>query len=321
MRPNHTSHRSHLTTHRDGSVRTPFTARIVVAVDLSAVIFVVLALAWAAYLIPKALKHHDDMASDRLVEGHSDKVRILSRKAKESVEDVAEAVVPAATKPSYDVASDPGYPVRPPATAPTEPVAAPVVTRAAARGAARRRRRVLGVLVLALVVVWGLTWFGRLPLLAPVVPGVLVVAWLVVARLSVRKQQHLRRRRVAPVDEGAPATLAEPVTATAASTSTSNADAFLDQLADEDTAGLAREEIEEALASEGSLWDPLPMTLPTYVNKARARRTVRTIELTGISSSGHSETDSELAREAAASAEEAARAEQEAATRRRVAGA
>jgi hypothetical protein len=290
-------------------------------VDLSAVIFVVLALAWAAYLIPKALKHHDDMASDRLMEGHSDKVRILSRKAKEAVADVAEAVVPAATKPSYDVASDPGYPVRPAATVPAEPVAAPVVTRAAARSAARRRRRVLGVLVLALVVVWGLTWFGHLPLLAPVVPGVLVVAWLVVARLSVRKQQHLRRRRVAPVDEGAPATLAEPVTATAAPTSTSNADAFLDQLADEDTAGLAREEIEEALANEGSLWDPLPMTLPTYVNKARARRTVRTIELTGISSSGHSETDSELAREAAASAEEAARAEQEAATRRRVAGA
>ena len=31
------------------------------------------------------------------------------------------------------------------------------------------------------------------------------------------------------------------------------------------------------------------MTLPTYVNKARARRTVRTIELTGINSSGHDE--------------------------------
>ena len=78
----HTNHTSDLTTHRTGSGRTLHTARIVVAVDLSAVIFVVLALAWAAYLIPKALKHHDEMASDRLVEGHSDKVRILSRKAK-----------------------------------------------------------------------------------------------------------------------------------------------------------------------------------------------------------------------------------------------
>jgi len=50
-------------------------------VDLSAIIFVVLALAWAVYLIPKALKHHDELASDRLVEGHSDKVRILSRRS------------------------------------------------------------------------------------------------------------------------------------------------------------------------------------------------------------------------------------------------
>ena len=81
----------------------------------------------------------------------------------------------------------------------------------------------------------------------------------------------------------------------------SNADEFLDQLADEDTTGLAREELEAALADEGSLWDPLPMTLPTYVNKARARRTVRTIELTGINSSGHDETDTALAREAAES--------------------
>ena len=39
------------------------------------------------------------------------------------------------------------------------------------------------------------------------------------------------------------------------------------------------------------------MTLPTYVNKARARRTVRTIELTGISSSGHDDADTALARE------------------------
>ena len=56
----------------------------------------------------------------------------------------------------------------------------------------------------------------------------------------------------------------------------------------------------EVLADDGSLWDPLPMTLPTYVNKARARRTVRTIELTGMHSSGHDQDDSALAREAEA---------------------
>ena len=59
------------------------------------------------------------------------------------------------------------------------------------------------------------------------------------------------------------------------------------------------------------------MTLPTYVNKARARRTVRTIELTGISSSGHDETDSSLARDLA----EAAKQTEESETRRKAAGA
>ena len=37
------------------------------------------------------------------------------------------------------------------------------------------------------------------------------------------------------------------------------------------------------------LWDPLPMTLPTYVDKPRATRSVRTIDLqgAGVASSGH----------------------------------
>ena len=64
------------------------------------------------------------------------------------------------------------------------------------------------------------------------------------------------------------------------------------------------------------------MTLPTYVNKARARRTVRTIELTGINSSGHDQADTTLARDASESAEQSAQATAEAeAEQRRVAGA
>jgi hypothetical protein len=291
-------------------------------VDLSAVIFVVLALAWAVYLIPKALKHHDEMASDRLVHGHSDKVRILSRKARVAAlaAEVAQAAAPEAPKLTYDVASDPGYPkARNVAVLEADRVAAPATSRAAARTSARRRRRVLGVLVVALVVVWALTWFAYLPIWAPGVPGVLVVAWLVIARLSVRKQQL--RRRVAPVASTVESTPAPAPASVEADAFASNADEFLEQLADEDTSGIAREELEEALANDGSLWDPLPMTLPTYVNKARARRTVRTIELTGISSSGHDQSDSTLAREAAASAQESARAEVESEARRKAAGA
>ena len=53
------------------------------------------------------------------------------------------------------------------------------------------------------------------------------------------------------------------------------------------------------------MWDPVPVTLPTYVAKAPAApRTVRTIDLesTGVWTSGRSESDSALAREAEQSA-------------------
>ena len=146
--------------------------------DLSAIIFVVLALAWAVYLIPKALKHHDEMASDRLVEGHSDKVRILARKRRTVVTETVETL-----EPPVEI------------SAPVEAVRMPSrPTRAAARKAAQRRRRVLGLLVLAFAVVWTLTWFAYLPFMTPAIPGALVVAWLVIARLSVRKQQRRRVR-------------------------------------------------------------------------------------------------------------------------------
>ena len=50
------------------------------------------------------------------------------------------------------------------------------------------------------------------------------------------------------------------------------------------------------------LWDPVPVTLPTYVSKPPARRSVRTIDLdsTGVWTSGRTEADSALAREAEA---------------------
>ena len=54
----------------------------------------------------------------------------------------------------------------------------------------------------------------------------------------------------------------------------------------------------------------MPVTLPTYVGKATAQRTVRTIDLdaTGVWTSGRSEADSQLARDAE-EAERAARDE------------
>ena len=65
-------------------------------------------------------------------------------------------------------------------------------------------------------------------------------------------------------------------------------------------------------------WDPVPVTLPTYVAKATAGRTVRTIDLdsTGVWSSGRNAADSALAREA-----DEQRADQAEPEQRRVSGA
>ena len=48
-------------------------------------------------------------------------------------------------------------------------------------------------------------------------------------------------------------------------------------------------------------WDPVPVTLPTYVSKPVASRSVRTIDLdsTGVWTSGRSEADSALVRDSA----------------------
>ena len=251
--------------------------------DLSAIIFVVLALAWAVYLIPKALSHHDEMASDRLVEGHSDKVRILSRKRSVTV---TETVVETTDDTTAEAAAETVAPVR---------AVTPLPTRASARRAARNRRRVLTVLAAALAVVVALAGFSVVPWWSTAVPGALVVAFLVVARLSVRRMQQARATRRTPLADAFAEEQAAPV---AQMSVQPDVEVALDQL-NEDTVGVDRQELEAALADDGSLWDPLPMTLPTYVNKARARRTVRTIELTGINSSGHDQGDSALAREAA----------------------
>ena len=74
-----------------------------------------------------------------------------------------------------------------------------------------------------------------------------------------------------------------------------------------------------AAEREPGSWDPVPVTLPTYVDKAEAARSVRTIDLdsTGVWSSGRNESDSALVREADEASRSAKAAEAEA---RRAAG-
>ena len=290
--------------------------------DLSAVIFVVLALAWAVYLIPKALQHHDEVAGERLEEGHTEKVRILTRRSHTDE---------TATAPAHDEVDT----VVEVETADTVTRRPAVVLTPTAR-AARNRRRVLGVLLAILALVTVLAGAAVLPWWSLAVPAGLTVAFLVTARLSVRKAQQRRGPAAAPhaprpeqdsrVEQASPV---EPVeTTTHASVTPAETpldiDAELERLLSAETGAAERAEVEAALADDGSLWDPLPLTLPTYVGKATARRTVRTIELTGVTSSGHDESDTAIARQAEQEQAEHDRAEQERATSdstRRAAGA
>lgn len=240
-------------------------------------IFVALAIGWAVYLLPKALRHHDEEDRRRSVEEFSDAVRVVGR-----------GFVPSRT-PAVEPAETPAARVQ---------TAAPsTLTRQAAAQAAQRRRRVLALLISMLAVVTVASYLSYTPWLTTAIPMVLIVAFLVVARLTVRAQQAVRRSAPVQQTEDAPAQPAQqPVL---------DVEADLDT---EDTQGLSRDELAEVVGEpvldEGGLWDPLPVTLPTYVNKARARRTVRTIELTasttGITSAGHDAADSALAREAEA---------------------
>jgi hypothetical protein len=263
-------------------------------VDLSGVIFVALAIAWAAYLIPQALQQHDELARTRSVDSFSSRLRVFGGHRAAGTAHTDDVVV------EEDVAIES---VRETVVA----AAAPLVTRTAARRAAARRRRVLGVLTVLLLITVALAALSLVGWWVVAVPAAMIVAFLVIARLSVCRQ---RAARVSVMTPAAP-----PVTPAVPDL----------EEATEDTIGVSRSDLaaaglsEQPVADEGSLWDPLPVTLPTYVTKPAARRTVRTIELTRreVTSSGHDAGDSQLVREAEAAAEP----EVEATEQRRVAGA
>ncbi|HSV37730.1 MAG TPA: hypothetical protein VLI04_03120 [Nocardioidaceae bacterium] len=245
---------------------------------MSAGIFVVLALGWAGYLIPRALKHHDEVARTRSVDRFSQTMRVLSRR---------EVVAPAraADNPRVVVPADRPNRVRLQAQ------------RRAAASAARRRRRILIVLLLADVAVGSLVYLGTLQRWSIAIPAGLTLLYLVLCRTLVKREHSsfdaekarasIRARQDAE-DEATPAVRIR------------NPQGYEEFSADEDTAAIDVSAIAAPTADGASLWDPLPVTLPTYVGKPIASRTVRTIDLSapGVSSSGHDAGDSELVAQA-----------------------
>ena len=62
--------------------------------DPSAFIFVALAVAWAVYLVPKALKHHDEVRRSRSVDRFSHTMRVLARREPVNRRDARLVVTP-----------------------------------------------------------------------------------------------------------------------------------------------------------------------------------------------------------------------------------
>jgi hypothetical protein len=257
-------------------------------VDLSALIFVALAVAWAVYLIPKALKHHDDVVRSRSVDRFSHTMRVLARREPVSRRDARLVVAPGRAA-SAPVVTTKG--VQPDAARP-EPVES---RREATQRATRRRRRVLGLILLANLATGVLAAIGYLDYWYAAIPAVLLIAWLVACRLMVRREQAWTPSARIPGEreEEEPrldaARLDEPV-------ATADVD-------DAETGQIPA-------VTDPSLWDPMPVTLPTYVSKpAAAPRLVRTIDLdsAGVWTSGRTDADSQIAREA----DEAARAKRQ----------
>lgn len=267
----------------------------------------VLAVAWAVYLVPKALKHHDEVARTRSVDRFSTAMRVLARREPVDSRNARLVLTPARSSGRM--------------VAPARPQPSVAARRAAARAAARRRRRVLLMLLLGTAVVAALAGLALVPWWSLAIPLGLTLLFLVLARTQVRRQDDAQWSPVAvaariserPSTEIAPETVA-PRRAIRVETSYAGASAPVHRTADgtefspdEDTVQIAVSELQAVAVpvetvDGGSLWDPLPVTLPTYVTKARAARTVRTIDLTapGAWSSGRDETDTALVEQTAA---------------------
>jgi len=285
-------------------------------VDLSGVIFVVLALVWAVVLIPKALRHHDEVARTRSVDEVSEEARVVARR--EAVDRRSTRLVvgppptPAVVEAVPAAAGRPEEPAVPTVPRQRQPVdrSALAVRRKAALVAARRRRRILGALLVLDVAVGVAALLEVVPLWWAVPPVALTLLYLVLCRTLVRREHAgwdaavLRAGEPAaqeppePVAEPVAGPVAGPVAEPVAGPVVDPSPTASSPLGERPSGTLDEAEVSDA----GSLWDPLPVTLPTYVGKPRATRSVRTIDLTGpgVASSGRDAADSALVAGAAA---------------------
>ncbi|MFL6089714.1 MAG: hypothetical protein ACJ71Z_06200 [Aeromicrobium sp.] len=260
---------------------------------------------WAAYFVPLALRRYDEAHNNSALEVLTPLSRVIRRS---SARDVAAVEVDDVddVEDSVEAAEDASAPV---VRAPRAARAGH--TRTTARVAARRRRRVLLTLLGANVIVGVLLAFQVVPVWSIAIPAALLVAWLVACRVQVRHEYGIVTERAVRMPSISLKSI-KPRMAHVVRLSTSAAveedtvqvsgqleDVEPDRKHIMENVPLEADALDEQLviavpsaASHGAMvWDPLPVTLPTYVTKPRAGRTVRTIDFDapGVWTSGHVE--------------------------------
>lgn len=139
------------------------------------------------------------------------------------------------------------------------------------RAAARRRRLTVLFLLLVASSTAAMAGFNLVPWWTLAVPGGLLAAFLVVARISVARMRRKLDARVRVVRGG---DVDEETVAIAVWEST------------EEEEAAHSVELSGPIEMTGSLWEPIPITAPTYVSRPLAPRTVRTIDLSAPLPSG-----------------------------------
>ncbi|AXE39517.1 hypothetical protein JS278_02377 [Acidipropionibacterium virtanenii] len=226
---------------------------------VEAVIFGVLVVAWIAYLVPWfVMRRHDHSEDTEEVAEFPDSMSIVRDGGLTISSQIPEA------EPDLEVAT------------PYTRAHARHEVQAAWADAALRRRRTMAVLLGLTTVsaVLGVTsilswWFAA-------GFGVLVVAFLVVSRFSVVAMSRRLDRRMELIDRG----WDERTVAINLNDAFPGSD---DAPKSEDEPTPPTEysvELNRPVSkSDGSLWEAVPVTAPTYVSKPVAARTVRTIDL------------------------------------------
>lgn len=212
--------------------------------NLTGLIFGAIAAFWLIYLVPMFLRRKDNGLLDEIEPGEpfTASVTIVRRGAPLDSAENGSAVV----------------------STPLNRAAALRELSGIDRVAARRRRVVVVFLLIVASIDGALAGFNLVPWWTLAVPGGLLLVFLVIARFSVRIMRKGLDARARVVRGG--------------------------EAVDEETISLAIPEVEVdenehsveltgPVEMTGSLWDPIPITAPTYVSQPLARRTVRTIDL------------------------------------------